>query len=83
MKVLPLDEAVSLRNLLRMNIALGLIVILVAYGYNVTGEYASLAEIQAADAKFNTIAVGGLLYSVATFLFCQVSKPFWFPRKNR
>lgn len=81
MKLLTMEQAVSRRRLLRMNIALGLLVVLVAFVVNISGEYNSLVELKAADTLFNYVAMAGILYSASSFLFCVVSKPFWFPQR--
>lgn len=82
MKVLSIGQAITRRRLLRMNVALGLTVVLVAFVVNVTGEYTNLTELKAADTQFNYIALAGILYSASSFLFCLMSKPFWFPQDS-
>lgn len=79
MTTLPLDKAVSRRRLLRANIVLGLLVFAIAIYLNITGEYANLAERTATEALYNKIAIGGLLYAAASWIFCVMSKPLWFP----
>lgn len=79
MKQLSMDRALHRRRLLRINIVLGLLVFFVAFGLNISGEYNSLGELKMADAMFNYIAIGGLLYAAVAWIFCVMSKPFWFP----
>ena len=80
MKLLPTDKALVRRRLLRANIILGILVVFIAFVVNVTGEYSNLSEFRAADTIFNYVAIGGLLYAASSFIFCVVSKPFWFPK---
>ena len=79
MNVLSMDKAITRRRILRVNIILGLMVFIIAFGVNISGEYSNLMELKAADAVFNYIAIGGVLYSAISFIFCTMSKPFWFP----
>ena len=79
MKLLTMDRALLRRRILRSNIFLGLLVFIVAFGLNISGEYRNLGELQAADSLFNAAAVGGLLYAAFFWVFCVMSKPFWFP----
>ena len=85
MKMLSVDKALLRRRLLRMNIVIGLLVVVIAMALMITGEYGSLAERQAADTLFNYIAIGGVLYAIFSWMFCVMSKPFWFPlsKKNK
>ena len=82
MKLLSMSKALSRRRLLRVNVALGLFVVLIAFAVNISGNYSSLAEIKAADSMFNMIALAGVLYSVSSLMFCIISKPQWFPGKS-
>jgi hypothetical protein len=79
MKLLSMDKALMRRRLLRINVFLGLLVFVVAVGLSLTGEYSSLAERQAAETVFNYVALGGVLYAALSWMFCVMSKPFWFP----
>lgn len=82
MKLLPMDRALLRRRLLRINVLLGLLVFLVAFGMNISGEYGSLGELKEADTMFNIIAIGGLFYAASSWIFCVMSKPFWFPQSD-
>ncbi len=79
MKVLSMDRALLRRRILRLNILMGLLVFIVAFGISISGEYSNLGELKAADTQFSFIAIGGLLYAVFAWIFCVMSKPFWFP----
>ncbi|NOQ87547.1 MAG: hypothetical protein GQ550_01360 [Gammaproteobacteria bacterium] len=79
MKLLTMDRALLRRRILRSNIFFGLLVFVVAFGLNISGQYSSLGELQAADTVFNFAAIGGLLYAASFWIFCVMSKPFWFP----
>ena len=79
MKLLSMDKALMRRRLLRINVFLGLLVFVVAVGLSITGEYSSLTERQAAETVFNYVALGGMLYAALSWMFCVMSKPFWFP----
>ena len=81
MKLLSEDKALMRRRLLRSNVALGLIVVVVAFAANITGSYSNLAELKAADSMYNNIALAGLFYAAGSLMFCIISKPFWFPAK--
>ncbi len=67
------------RRILRMNILLGLLVFFAAFIMNISGEYSNLGELKAADSMFGLVAIGGLLYAAFSWIFCVMSKPFWFP----
>ena len=47
---------------------------------NISGEYNSLLEIEAADTVFNYIGINSLLYAAFSMIFCVMSKPLWFPQ---
>ena len=79
MKLLSMDRALFRRRILRTNIFMGLLVFVVAFGLNISGEYGSLGELKAADTLFNYAAIGGLFYAAFSWIFCVMSKPFWFP----
>ncbi len=79
MKLLSMDSALFRRRILRLNVLTGLLVFVVAFGLNISGEYSDLGELQAADSMFNFVAIGGLLYAAFSWMFCVMSKPFWFP----
>jgi len=79
MKLLSKDRAILRRRILRLNIVLGLLVFIVAFVLNITGEYNDLAARQSAESILNNAALGGLLYAAFSWIFCVMSKPFWFP----
>ena len=79
MKLLPIDRALFRRRLLRINVLAGLMLFAVGVGLTLTGEYSSLAEREAAETLYNYIALGGLVYAAVSWMFCVMSKPFWFP----
>lgn len=79
MKLLSMDRALLRRRILRANIFMGLLVFVVAFGLNISGEYGNLADRQSAEAVFNYAALGGVLYAAFSWIFCVMSKPFWFP----
>jgi len=82
MKILSMDKAVFRRRILRVNVLLGLVVFITAFILMINGDYSNLAERKAADSIYNTIALGGILYAVVSWMFCVMSKPFWFPTKK-
>ena len=79
MKLLSMDSAILRRRILRINVLAGLLVFMVAVGLSITGEYSSLADRKAAETAFNYMALGGVLYAASSWIFCVMSKPFWFP----
>lgn len=79
MKLLPIDRAFFRRRLLRINVLAGLLLFVVGVGLTLTGVYSSLAEREAAETLYNYIALGGLVYAAVAWMFCVMSKPFWFP----
>ena len=83
MKVLSMPLAVKRRRLLRLNILLGLSVFAIATYLMATGHYDTYLQRRAADAVYSKVAIGGLLYVAATWMFCVLSKPFWFPNRDR
>ncbi len=82
MKLLSMDKALFRRRMLRINIMLGLLVFFAAFIMNISGEYNNLGELKAADSMFGFVAIGGLLYAAFSWIFCVMSKPFWFPSDN-
>lgn len=66
-----------LRTLLVSNMALGIVVFAVAVYFMVTGEYANLVARQATEALLNKFAIGGLLYSAATWYIDQFARPIF------
>lgn len=66
-----------LHNLLVANMALGVAVFAVAIYFMITGEYASLSARQATEALLNKFAIGGLLYSAASWYVDQFVRPIW------
>lgn len=82
MKLLSMDKALLRRRVLRINIILGLLVFAAAFILNISSEYNNLGELKAADSMFGLIAISGLLYAAFSWMFCVMSKPFWFPSDN-
>ena len=80
MKLLSMDKALLRRRILRMNVLLGVLVFFAAFIVNISGEYSSLLEIEAADTVFNYVGIGSLLYAAFSMIFCVMSKPLWFPQ---
>lgn len=83
MKLLSIDGAVLRRRILRLNVLTGLLVFAVAVSLSITGEYSNLVDRQAAETAYNYIALGGILYAASSWIFCVMSKPFWFPVTNK
>lgn len=81
MKILSTDNALRRRRLLRYNILAALLVLVVSVYMIITGEYSSLQERQSADAIYNILAVGSILYMAVVWVSCVMTKPFWFPKK--
>lgn len=79
MKLLSMDKALLRRRILRFNILIGLLVFVAAVALNISGEYSNLGELKEANAMFSFTAIGGLLYATFFWIFCVMSKPFWFP----
>ncbi len=79
MKLLSMERALLRRRILRMNILIGLLVFAAAFVLNISGEYSNLGELKEANSMFGLVAVGGLLYAAFFWIFCVMSKPFWFP----
>ncbi|MDH5445090.1 MAG: hypothetical protein OEY52_05995 [Gammaproteobacteria bacterium] len=82
MKLLPPDKALKRRRILRLNILLGLTAFLTGFFMIATGDFSSLSESKAEVAMYNRIAIGGLLYAAVFWMYCMLSKPFWFPIKK-
>ncbi len=81
MKQLPVDKALRVRRLLRLNILLAFVVFAVSVYLILTGEYSTLQERKAAEPVYNLIAIGSLVYMAVVWISCMMSKPFWFPAK--
>lgn len=83
MKLLSIDRALFRRRLLRINVLAGLLIFAAGVGLTLTGEYSSLAERRSAETLFNFIALGGIVYAAISWMFCIMSKPFWFPTAGK
>ena len=82
MKILSTDNALRRRRLLRFNILAALLVLMVSVYMIITGEYSSLQERQSADAIYNILAVGSILYMAVVWVSCVMTKPFWLQKKS-
>ncbi|MCK5386414.1 MAG: hypothetical protein KAJ39_04470 [Gammaproteobacteria bacterium] len=82
MKILSKNSALRRRRFLRLNILGALIVLIVSVFMIITGDYSSLQERQAADAIYNILAIGSIIYMVVIWISCVMTKPFWFPNKT-
>ena len=82
MKILNENSALRRRRFLRLNIVGALVVLIISVLMIVTGEYSSLQERKSADAIYNILAIGSILYMAVVWISCVMSKPFWFPKKS-
>jgi len=82
MKLLPVDKALRVRSLLRLNILFAFIFFALSVYLILTGDYSSIQERKATEPVYNFIAIGSLVYMAAAWISCVMSKPFWFPTKS-
>lgn len=82
MKQLPIDKALRVRRLLRLNIFLAFVVFALSVYLMLTGEYSTLQERKAAELVYNLMAIGSLVYMAVVWISCMMSKPFWFNAKS-
>jgi len=82
MKQLPVDKALRVRRLLRMNILFAFLVFALSVYLILTGEYSSLQERKATEPVYNAMAISSLVYMSIVWISCMMSKPFWFPTKS-
>ena len=82
MKILNENKALRRRSFLRFNILAAFIVLSVSIYMIITGEYSTLQERKSADSVYNILAIGSILYMVAVWISCVMTKPFWFPKKD-
>lgn len=82
MKILNENKALRRRRFLRFNILAALLVLVVSAYMLITGEYSSLQERKSADAVYNVLVVGSILYMAVVWVSCVMTKPFWFPKKS-
>ena len=82
MKQLPVDKALRVRRLLRLNILLAFVIFALSVYLMLTGEYSTLQERKAAEPVYNLMAIGSLVYMAVVWISCMMSKPFWFPAKS-
>jgi len=82
MKQLPVDKALRVRRLLRLNILLAFVVFALSVYLMLTGEYSTLQERKAAELVYNLMAIGSLVYMAVVWISCMMSKPFWFNAKS-
>ena len=83
MKILSENSALRRRRFLRLNILGALVVLIVSAYMIITGEYSSLQERQSADAIYNLLAIGSIIYMAVVWISCVMTKPFWFPNKTK
>jgi len=82
MKMLSSKGAILRTRILRLNILLGLIVLITTFFMMMTGEYSTLAERKDADQMYNLIMIGSILYMAAVWFGCVFTKPFWKPESR-
>lgn len=80
-KVLNPTQAANRTKILRLNILLGIIVLIASFALMVTGEYSTIAERKTADGIYNFIMIGSILYMAGVWFFCAFTRPFWKPNK--
>ena len=83
MKQLPVDKALRVRRLLRLNILLAFLVFAFSVYLILTGEYSSLQERKTAEHVYNLMAIGSIVYMAVVWISCVMSKPFWFPADSK
>lgn len=83
MPLLPMDKAMRRRRILRINIFVGLAIFAAAFFRIATGDFGSYNEAKSAETMYNIIAISGLLYAAFLWMYCMLSKPFWFPFMKR
>ena len=83
MKQLPVDKALRVRRLLRLNILLAFLVFTLSVYLILTSEYSSLQERKTAEHVYNLMAIGSIVYMAVVWISCVMSKPFWFPADSK
>ena len=83
MQMLDESKAIRRRRLLRLNILVAILVLALSFLLTITSTYTTLQERQAAETIYNLVMVGSVLYMVGTWMFCTLTKPFWFPQSNK
>ena len=68
MKRLPVDKALRIRRLLRMNILFAFLIFAISVYLILTGEYSSLQEHKAAEPVYNLMAIGSLVYMAVIWI---------------
>ena len=82
MKILNKNKALRRQRFLRFNILAAFALLSVSIYMIVSGEYSTLQERQSADSIYNFLAIVSILYMVAVWISCVMTKPFWFPDKD-
>ena len=82
MKILNENKALRRRRFLRFNILAALIVLIFSIYMIITGDFSTLQERKSADAIYNTLIIGSIIYMAAVWISCVMTKPFWFPKKH-
>ena len=82
MKMLSSKGAILRTRILRLNILLGLIVLLTSFFMMMTGEYSTLTERKEADQVYNLMMIGSILYMAVIWFSCVFTRPFWKPESN-
>ena len=82
MKILNENKALRRRRFLRLNILVALVVLIVSTYMIITGDYSTLQERKSADALYNMLIIGSILYMAFVWISCVMTKPFWFPKSS-
>ena len=82
MKILNENKALRRRRFLRLNILVALVVLIVSTYMIITGDYSTLQERKLADALYNMLIIGSILYMAFVWISCVMTKPFWFPKSS-
>ena len=77
------ESAKQYRVLFRFNMAVGLLISMVAVYFIITGQYANLETRKTVETLLNVGFIGGILYSIAFWYICAFSRPHLEKRFSR
>ena len=77
------DRAIRRQNLLRVNIAMGILIFVIAMLLSLIADYQNPVDYREAERIYNYMAFGGTLYSAVAWLYCALRQPHWFAAASR
>ena len=77
------ESANQYRTLFRTNMVVGVLISMIAVYFIITGQYANLETRNTVETLLNVAFIGGILYTVAFWYICVLSRPHLEKRFSR